>query len=510
MALNAQEIINYIADSPKKTPVKIYVNLSAPVDFGSAEVFGEGKSRIVFGDWAELAPILEDNREKITDCVVENDRRNSGVPLLDLKDLKARIEPGAIIREKVEIGEGAVIMMGAILNIGAVVGKRTMIDMGAVLGGRATVGDDCHIGAGAVLAGVVEPASATPVVVEDGVLVGANAVVIEGVRIGAGAVVAAGAVVTENVPPNAVVAGTPARIIKMKDARKAYVDHAISTLDGLKLDGLVVAVDCGHGASCQTTPAALQRLGATVHAINTDYCGTDINVECGSTHLEPLRELVLRTHADIGLAHDGDADRVLFVDSEGNEIDGDYILAICGSDLAARGKLANSEIVSTVMCNLGFSIAMKEQGFEMVQTAVGDRYVLERMLADGAVIGGEQSGHIIFLEHNTTGDGLVTALQLLAVLKRTGRTLTDLAGIMKKYPQVLVNVHSDNKAGLDDCQPIWDAVAAAEKELDGRGRILVRPSGTEPLVRVMAEAETHELTQRVVDDIVEVVKRELP
>ena len=207
MALNAQEIINYIADSPKKTPVKIYVNLSAPVDFGSAEVFGEGKSRIVFGDWAELAPILEDNREKITDCVVENDRRNSGVPLLDLKDLKARIEPGAIIREKVEIGEGAVIMMGAILN------------MGAVLGGRATVGDDCHIGAGAVLAGVVEPASATPVVVEDGVLVGANAVVIEGVRIGAGAVVAAGAVVTENVPPNAVVAGTPARIIKMKDAR---------------------------------------------------------------------------------------------------------------------------------------------------------------------------------------------------------------------------------------------------------------------------------------------------
>ena len=222
MALNAQEIINYIADSPKKTPVKIYVNLSAPVDFGSAEVFGEGKSRIVFGDWAELAPILEDNREKITDCVVENDRRNSGVPLVYHCKDKAEAKPvldQLVIREKVEIGEGAVIMMGAILNIGAVVGKRTMIDMGAVLGGRATVGDDCHIGAGAVLAGVVEPASATPVVVEDGVLVGANAVVIEGVRIGAGAVVAAGAVVTENVPPNAVVAGTPARIIKMKDAR---------------------------------------------------------------------------------------------------------------------------------------------------------------------------------------------------------------------------------------------------------------------------------------------------
>ena len=149
-------------------------------------------------------------------------------------------------------------------------------------------------------------------------------------------------------------------------------------------------------------------------------------------------------------------------------------------------------------------------GIKTVQTNVGDRYVLEEMMRGDYSLGGEQSGHIIFLEHNTTGDGLVTALQLLAVLKRTGRTLTDLAGIMKKYPQVLVNVHSDNKAGLDDCQPIWDAVAAAEKELDGRGRILVRPSGTEPLVRVMAEAETHELTQRVVDDIVEVVKRELP
>ena len=300
------------------------------------------------------------------------------------------------------------------------------------------------------------------------------------------------------------------RIVKMKDARERYIDHAVATLDGLSLEGLVVAVDCGHGASCHTTPVALQRLGATVHAINTDYNGCDINVGCGSTHLEPLRDLVLRTGADVGLAHDGDADRVLFVDSEGNEIDGDYILAICGSDLAARGKLANSEIVSTVMCNLGFSLAMKKQGFNMVQTSVGDRYVLERMLADGAVIGGEQSGHIIFLEHNTTGDGLVTALQMLGVIKRTGRSLKDLSGIMKKYPQVLVNVHSDHKADLEGCQPIWDAVAQAEEELAGRGRVLVRPSGTEPLVRVMAEAETYEITQAVVDRIVEVVKRELP
>ena len=218
--MNAQEIIDYIANSEKRTPVKLYINTTAPVNFGSAKVFGSGNSFTVFGDWAELGPILENNRDRIADLVVESDRRNSGVPLLDLKDIKARIEPGAIIREKVEIGEGAVIMMGAVLNIGAVVGPGTMIDMGAVLGGRATVGARCHIGAGAVLAGVVEPASAAPVVVEDGVLVGANAVVIEGVRIGQNAVVAAGAIVIEDVPENAVVAGKPPPGIKKKDEEK--------------------------------------------------------------------------------------------------------------------------------------------------------------------------------------------------------------------------------------------------------------------------------------------------
>ena len=217
--MNAQEIIDYIANSEKKTPVKVYVNTTAPVDFGSAQVFGEGHSHVVFGDWAELGSILETNADRITDCVVENDRRNSGVPLLDLKGIPARIEPGAIIREKVTIGEGAVIMMGAVINIGASIGKGTMIDMGTILGGRATVGDHCHIGAGTVLAGVVEPASATPVVVEDNVLIGANAVVIEGIHIGKGAVVAAGSVVIEDVPENAVVAGSPARIVKMKDAQ---------------------------------------------------------------------------------------------------------------------------------------------------------------------------------------------------------------------------------------------------------------------------------------------------
>ncbi len=231
--MNAQEIIDYIAGSEKKTPVKVYVNTAGPVDFGAAKVFGSrdengGGSFTVFGDWAQLGPILEANAGRITDLVVENDRRNSGVPLLDMRAVPARIEPGAVIREKVDIGPGAIVMMGAVVNIGAVVGEGTMIDMGAVLGGRATVGAHCHIGAGAVLAGVIEPPSATPVIVEDGVLVGANAVVIEGVHIGRNAVVAAGAVVLEDVPENAVVAGNPARIVKYRDdktdAKTALVD----------------------------------------------------------------------------------------------------------------------------------------------------------------------------------------------------------------------------------------------------------------------------------------------
>ena len=214
--MNAQEIIKYIADSEKKTPVKLYVKEKAPINYGGAKVFGEG-DKIVFGDWNELKTIIEENADNIADIVIENDRRNSGVPLLDMKNVPARIEPGAIIREKVDIGKNAVIMMGAIINIGAVIGDGTMIDMGAILGGRATVGSNCHIGAGAVLAGVIEPASATPVIIEDGVLVGANAVIIEGVHVGKNAVVAAGAVVIDDVPDNAVVAGCPARVIKMKD-----------------------------------------------------------------------------------------------------------------------------------------------------------------------------------------------------------------------------------------------------------------------------------------------------
>lgn len=219
--MDANEIISFIANSKKATPVKVYLKGDiAEIDFGSeAKSFINGNTGVIFGDWSEINAVLESNSAKIEDFVVESDRRNSAIPLLDTKHINARIEPGVIIRDQVEIGDNAVIMMGAVINIGAVIGEKSMIDMGAVLGGRATVGKNCHIGAGTVLAGVIEPPSAKPVVIEDDVLIGANAVVLEGVTVGTGAVVAAGAVVTKDVPPFTVVAGTPAKKIKDIDEK---------------------------------------------------------------------------------------------------------------------------------------------------------------------------------------------------------------------------------------------------------------------------------------------------
>lgn len=220
--MDAQQIIEYIRTSEKKTPVKVYVWEKEPVEFPNCRVFPAAPGcKLVFGDWKDVAPVLKENADRFADLEIENSCRNSAIPMLDTKDIPARIEPGAVIREQVQIGQNAVIMMGAVINIGAVIGEGTMIDMGAILGGRATVGNNCHIGAGAVLAGVIEPASATPVVIEDDVLVGANAVVIEGCRVGRGAVVAAGAVVVSDVAPGTVVAGCPARVIKVKDEKTA-------------------------------------------------------------------------------------------------------------------------------------------------------------------------------------------------------------------------------------------------------------------------------------------------
>lgn len=230
--MDAQEIINFIANAEKKTPVKVYVRVKEgkQVDFGSAHTYGESAGQVVFGDWSELEGILDAHADDIEYFDIENDCRNSAVPLLDMKDINARIEPGATIRDRVSIGDNAVIMMGAVINIGAVIGAGSMIDMGAVLGGRAIVGKNCHIGAGTVLAGVVEPASAVPVIIEDDVVIGANAVVLEGCRVGKGAVVAAGAVVVSDVEPNTVVAGIPAKVLKGKDGKTAEKTALVDAL----------------------------------------------------------------------------------------------------------------------------------------------------------------------------------------------------------------------------------------------------------------------------------------
>lgn len=298
------------------------------------------------------------------------------------------------------------------------------------------------------------------------------------------------------------------RIEKLKLAREGYIRHALSTVD-CDLSGLRIALDCAHGASCRTTPPALERLGAEVHAINTDFDGFDINVGCGSTHLGPVKELVRQTGADVGIAHDGDADRVLFVDAAGNEVDGDFVLAICAVDLASRGKLPGSEVVSTVMCNLGLVRSMDEHGIKVAQTPVGDRFVLQRMVRDGAILGGEQSGHIIFSEHNTTGDGLVTALQLLSVMRRSGASLAELARVMRRFPQSLVNVRTARRDEWSEDRDIAEAIAAVERDLGQAGRVLVRASGTEPLVRVMVEADEQGRADRSAERIAQVVRDRL-
>ena len=269
-----------------------------------------------------------------------------------------------------------------------------------------------------------------------------------------------------------------------------------------------IALDTGHGAASFTTQRALEELGAEVIAINDDFTGTDINVKCGSTHLDPLKNLVAATGASIGIAHDGDADRVMFVDENGGEIDGDVVEAVCALDLKDRGMLPSNTVVSTVMCNLGFVRCMEEAGIDVIQTQVGDRYVLGQLRAGGYALGGEQSGHMIFLRHNSTGDGLVTACQFLSACVRHGRPVSETASVMKRFPQELINVQVRDKAAALEDDVIAAAIRKSEEELASSGRILVRPSGTEPLVRVMVEAATHEEAHRVASAIAAVVEKE--
>jgi phosphoglucosamine mutase len=256
------------------------------------------------------------------------------------------------------------------------------------------------------------------------------------------------------------------------------------------------------------SPEVLRRAGAEVVAICAAPDGLNINDGCGSTYLSVVADAVRSHRADVGIAHDGDADRCLAVDASGAVVDGDQILAVLALAMRESGTLTADTVVSTVMANLGFRLAMQDQGVNVVETAVGDRYVLEAMRAGGFTLGGEQSGHVILLDHATTGDGLLTALRLLGRMAQTGRPLAELAGVMTRLPQVLVNVSGVDKGRIDDDQ-LRDAVAAVEAELAGAGRVLLRPSGTEPLVRVMVEAPTHDLAQSAADRLAAVVRDRL-
>jgi len=280
------------------------------------------------------------------------------------------------------------------------------------------------------------------------------------------------------------------RIEPVRDAVERYVLHAVDSVraQGGSLAGLKVALDCGHGASSMTSYQALERLGADARVVNDDFTGLDINVKCGSTNLGPLKELVAAEGADVGIAHDGDADRVMLVDSRGREIDGDMMEAVLALDMKARGCLPHDTAVSTVMCNLGFTRFLESKGVSVVQTKVGDRYVLEEMREKGYGIGGEQSGHLILLEYNTTGDGLMTAVQFLAALGRLGLSADDAAELYERYPQELINVRVSDKQAVFGNEAVASAVRAAEEAMGDAGRVLLRPSGTEPVVRVMVEA----------------------
>jgi phosphoglucosamine mutase len=298
------------------------------------------------------------------------------------------------------------------------------------------------------------------------------------------------------------------RVINDDQLVNKYIEHLLSTID-ISLSGLKVVVDCANGASSFTAPVALTRAGAEVIAIANTPDGWNINDGVGSTHLDYLRNAVLKNGADVGIAHDGDADRCLAIDATGTEIDGDVIMTILAKGFKAQGKLKANTIVGTVMSNLGFMHAMAEAGIEVVTTAVGDRYVLEAMLQSDFNLGGEQSGHVIMRDHANTGDGLLTALQLLAEVKRSGQTLQELSRVMVRFPQVLINVKNVAKERLATSSVIADAVKAAEAELGSHGRVLLRASGTEPLVRVMVEAQSDAVAQDVATRLAQVVETEL-
>lgn len=303
---------------------------------------------------------------------------------------------------------------------------------------------------------------------------------------------------------------TGASVGKIKyrtDAREEYINHAVRAVH-VDLRGMKIVVDCAEGASYYTSVETLKELGAEVVAIHNNPDGTNINANCGSTHMGELQARVVFEKADVGLAFDGDADRLLAVDENGHQVDGDVIMAIVGNHMKSKGELKDNTIVATVMSNLGFFLMGKEQGIHIEQTTVGDRYVLERMVQIGSNLGGEQSGHIIFLDENTTGDGLLSALHLLQVIVETGKPLSELASIMTVLPQALVGARVPNhkKESYMEYTEIAEAIARVNAKFEGEGRVLIRPSGTEPLVRVMIEGKDQAMIEKEARELAELIQ----
>ncbi|WP_338467408.1 phosphoglucosamine mutase [Novosphingobium sp. ZN18A2] len=302
-------------------------------------------------------------------------------------------------------------------------------------------------------------------------------------------------------------AGEVGRARRIEDARGRYI-HAVkaSLPDAVRLDGLRIVVDCANGAAYHVTPSAFWELGADVIAIGVEPDGKNINAGVGSTHLDAIKAKVSEVRADIGIALDGDADRLIVVDEKGKTVDGDQIMALIGSQLAARGTLRGGGVVATVMSNLGLERFLGGQGLDLVRTAVGDRYVLEKMRAGGFNVGGEQSGHMILADHATTGDGTIAALQVLAALVTSGKPASELLHQFDPVPQLLKNVRFSGGKPLDDAK-VKQAIADAEADLSGKGRLVIRPSGTEPVIRVMAEGDDEGQVHRVVESICEAVRK---
>ncbi len=297
---------------------------------------------------------------------------------------------------------------------------------------------------------------------------------------------------------------------RIDDAIGRYVVFLKNTFPkDLDLQGLRIVLDCAHGAGYKVAPCVLTELGAEVIPLGIKPNGTNINEGCGSMHPEVMAAKVREYRADLGIALDGDADRVIFVDEHGVEVDGDHIMALCGTEMIKAGQLKKKTVVATVMSNMGLDIAMKKVGGKVVRTDVGDRYVVEEMLKNDYNLGGEQSGHMIFLDHNTTGDGILSALQVLAIIQRTGKPLSELAQVMTSLPQVLVNVKVRKKADLQEIAPIKKVIDDVESELGDKGRVLVRYSGTEPLLRVMIEGENQERIEVLADQVASAVREHI-